>query len=224
MTSTQYFLVRRLHSLLGVIPLGLFLFAHLTTNSMAIFGREAFEHKVSLIHELGPLLPFVEAALIFIPLALHIVIGIYIARTAKANAGNIGYARNWAYTVQRITGWIALAFILYHTIALRFVDVAGGQGQFFPYLNYLFRFDPLWFVWILVYLISGTAVIFHFANGLCTFCMTWGITVGPRSQRVMAVIALLAGLTLLGMLVASIAGFYIGTPSDPLQGYTAPEV
>jgi len=214
MNNLSYFLIRRIHSLTGVIPLGVFLFAHLTTNAMSAFGQEAFAHKVGLIHSLGPLLPFVEAAMIFVPLAIHIVLGIFIAFTGKSNTGDLGYARNWAYTLQRWTGWAALAFILYHTITLRFIDTAGtakfGGGEytagevFFLYLTEQFQ-SPLF---ILIYLLGSAAVIYHFANGLCTFCMTWGITVGPKSQKVMATIAVLVGLGLFGMAGASIAGFH----------------
>ncbi len=215
MNNMQYFLIRRVHSLLGVIPLGAFLFAHLTTNSMSVFGQDAFTHKVALIHSLGPLLPFVEAAFIFIPLALHIVIGVAIALTAKNNATELGYGRNWAYTAQRWTGWAALAFILYHTITLRFLDVAGVGAKatggvqagdvFFQYLAEAFQ-NPLF---ILAYLVGSASVIFHFANGLCTFCMTWGITVGPKSQKWMAYIATAVGIMLMGMMVSSIVGFYL---------------
>ena len=204
MSPIQYFLIRRLHSLLGVIPLGIFLFAHLTTNAMAIFGVEAFDHKVYLIHSLGPLLPFVEAAVIFIPLGLHIVIGVYIALTAKSNTGDLGYARNWAYTWQRLSGWLALAFLAYHTISLRFIGVADGMG-FFAYLAEAFK-NPLFTA---AYFLGGVAVIYHFANGLCTFCMTWGLTVGPTSQKYMAYIATGVGLVLMGMMMASIVGFVI---------------
>lgn len=225
MNNTQYFLIRRLHSLLGVIPLGIFLFGHLTTNSMAIFGQGAFAHKVELIHSLGPLLPFVEAAVIFIPLALHIIIGIYIALTAKSNTGELGYARNWAYSIQRWSGWVALAFILYHVITLRFANVAQGWGDangigaapvadlFFPYLAE--QFKQVWF--IAAYFLGGLAVIYHFANGLCTFCMTWGITVGPKSQKIMAGIAVAVGLGLMGMLCASIAGFYVADVQEAIE-------
>lgn len=205
MTNEQYFLVRRLHSLLGVVPLGVFLFAHMTTNSMAFFSREAFDDKVDLIHSLGPLLPIVEAVVIMIPLALHIVIGIAIAVTAR-NESHLHYPRNWAYKMQRWSGWAALAFIVYHVVALRFLDLAGGKENFYPYMAELFQ-NPLW---IAIYFLGGVAVIYHFANGLCTFCMTWGITVGPRSQRVMAGIATAAGIVLLGMLVSSIVGFHLG--------------
>lgn len=215
MNETQYFLIRRLHSLLGVFPLGIFVVAHMTTNSMSIFGVEAFDDKVALIHSLGPLLPFVEAALIFIPLALHIVIGIYIALTSKSNTSDLGYARNWAYSIQRWSGWAALVFLLYHTITLRFIGMADEAG-FFAYLAEAFR-NPLFTAF---YFLGGVAVIYHFANGLCTFCMTWGLTVGPRSQKWMALIATGVGFVLLSMLVASIVGFIIA--DIPLEMPTFP--
>jgi len=195
---------------------------------MALFGQEAFAHKVELIHSLGPLLPFVEAGFIFIPLAIHIVLGVVIALTGKTNQGDLGYARNWAYTLQRWTGWAALAFIVYHTVELRFLDEAGTAlyaGQivagkvlsagdvFFLHLTEEFQ-SP---VYMLIYLLSGAAIIYHFANGLCTFCMTWGITVGPRSQKVMAVFAFLAAMALLGMVVASIAGLHFRYDPDLIE-------
>jgi succinate dehydrogenase / fumarate reductase, cytochrome b subunit len=39
----------------------------------------------------------------------------------------------------------------------------------------------LWFM-----LIGVVAATFHFSNGLWSFFIHWGITVGPRSQRVSA--------------------------------------
>lgn len=212
MNNLNYFLIRRLHSLLGVIPLGVFLFGHLTTNSMAFFSQEAFDHKVELIHSLGPLLPFVEAGVIFIPLALHIIIGIAIALTAKSNVGELGYTRNYAYFFQRLSGWVALAFIVWHTLTLRFLGHADefksatDATGFYGYLAHHFQ-NPLF---TLAYIVGGASVIYHFANGLCTFCMTWGITVGPKSQLVMARLAAGVGVVLMGMLLSSIAGFYLG--------------
>jgi succinate dehydrogenase / fumarate reductase cytochrome b subunit len=37
----------------------------------------------------------------------------------------------------------------------------------------------LWF-----YIIGVLCTIFHFANGLWSFCVSWGITISPRSQRI----------------------------------------
>ncbi|MCC6546926.1 succinate dehydrogenase [Candidatus Sumerlaeota bacterium] len=209
MTNTRYFYLRRLHSLLGVIPLGVFLLNHLLTNSTAIISAEFFEEKVKLIHLLGPFLPIVEAVLIFVPLSLHVALGIYIASQAKMNTSTIKYARNYAYSFQRITGWIAVVYISYHVIHLRFMHDMH-QEPFSITLAKMFS-EGLWglpgVVWILLYFIGGLSVIFHFANGLCTFCMRWGITVGPKSQRSMAYVAGGLGVMLTLMLISSIVGF-----------------
>lgn len=205
MSNTNYFLLRRLHSLLGVIPLGIFLFGHLTTNSMGILGTDAFEHKVALIHTLGPFLPLVEAAVIFIPLSIHIALGIYIALQAKMELG-LSYKRNWAYNFQRWTGWVAFVYIVYHVLHLRFLHDSGAVPFSFA-LTDMFSGELAW-LYVPLYLIGSLAVIFHFANGLCTFCMTWGITTGQMSQRYLAYAATGVGAILTAMMFASVVGFY----------------
>ena len=209
MNNSNYFLLRRLHSLLGVFPLGVFLFNHLLTNSTAIVSAKFFEEKVALIHALGPLLPLVEAGFIFIPLALHIVLGIYIALTAKTEVGgHLPYGRNWAYAFQRWTGWIALVFIVYHVIHLRFIHKPLMYDiPFSVKLGEMFTQTPVAFIYVPLYILGGLAVIYHFANGLCTFCMSWGITVGPQSQRYMAYAATAVGLLLTLLLLTGVWAF-----------------
>ncbi|MBI1292550.1 hypothetical protein GC173_15130 [bacterium] len=207
MGSTNYFLLRRVHSLLGIFPLGLFLFNHLLTNSTGMVSAEFFEHKVALIHMLGPLLPLVEAVFIFIPLALHIALGVYIALQGKVEVGaTMPYARNWAYALQRWTGWFALVFIVYHVVHLRFLHDMHTT-PFSIELATMFYGGPLSIIWVIAYFIGGLSVVYHFANGICTFCMTWGLTVGPKSQMWMARAALGVGAILTLMLLSSIAGF-----------------
>lgn len=41
-----------------------------------------------------------------------------------------------------------------------------------------------------VYVIGILAACFHFSNGLWSFLISWGITVGPRSQRVSSILCL----------------------------------
>jgi succinate dehydrogenase / fumarate reductase cytochrome b subunit len=41
-----------------------------------------------------------------------------------------------------------------------------------------------------IYVIAIIAACFHFSNGLWSFLISWGITVGPRSQRVSSVLCL----------------------------------
>lgn len=177
-----------------------------------MLGVRAFEEKVALIHSLGPALPVVEAVFIFIPLLLHIGLGIAIAIQGKGNTGTIKYARNYAYTAQRITGWLALVFIAYHVITLRFLHDMN-EAPFSAVLAGQFQ-NPLYMI---AYLLGGASVIFHFANGICTFCMTWGITVGSSSQRSMAKFATAVGVVLMALLLGSIAGFARMDPQEAMR-------
>ena len=123
--SKNEFLLRRLHSLSGVIPVGFFLLEHLFTNSMAFYGPEKFNEHVKWLHDL-PYLAILEFGFIFMPLAFHGIYGIYIARTGRSNAAAYGYMDNWRYTLQRVTGYIAFVFIIAHLAHFRFAWLFGG--------------------------------------------------------------------------------------------------
>jgi len=47
--------------------------------------------------------------------------------------------------------------------------------------------NPFFFI---LYLIGVLSAAFHFANGLWSFMVSWGITVGPRAQRVSSYICM----------------------------------
>ena len=107
------FIWRRLHSLLGVIPVGLFVVQHLIINHFATRGEEAFNNASNFMANL-PFVIFLEFAVIYIPILFHGILGLYIAFTANNNPVRLGYFRNWMFTIQRITGILLLAFIAWH--------------------------------------------------------------------------------------------------------------
>lgn len=80
--SKNEFYLRRIHSLLGIIPIGAFLVVHLLVNHQATQGAEAF-NKASNFMESLPFLIIVEFLFIYIPLLYHGLFGIHIAFTAK---------------------------------------------------------------------------------------------------------------------------------------------
>ena len=51
MAKNREFVNRRLHSLLGVIPVGVFLMQHLVVNNFATKGAEAFNKAAAFIGE-----------------------------------------------------------------------------------------------------------------------------------------------------------------------------
>lgn len=185
MAKNREFGNRRLHSLLGVIPIGLFLIFHLSVNFMATKGAETFNGAVHLI-EYTPVKLLVEWVVIYLPLIFHAVYGIYIAFTAKNNLGKYSYFRNWMFMLQRLSGIITLIFLVWHIWQTR-VQAALGETVDYDMMADIFS-NPFMIVF---YIIGILSAIFHFANGLWSFAVSWGLTVSPKSQRIMTYVTLI---------------------------------
>lgn len=196
---------RKLHSLLGVIPLGAFLLEHMITNYQAFnAGPEGFNSAVQFIQGL-PLVLFLEIFLIWIPLLYHGVYGLYVAYQARNNVTNFGYFRNHMFMWQRITGVITFVYIVWHFYDTRFqVTLGNVEHSDFGALMHELLSNPIYFT---LYVIGAVAASFHFSNGMWNFLVTWGITVGPRAQRVSAYIWGGVFVIMSIMFVMALAGF-----------------
>lgn len=177
------FVNRRLHSLLGVLPLGVFLVQHLIVNHQATVSVERFNWAAGIMGQL-PFVIFLEVFIIYIPILFHGVYGIYIAFTAKNNVGSYSSFRNWMFVLQRFSGIIAFIFIAVHVFQTRVQVFFGAEVNFDMVANIVT--NPFWFAF---WLIGIVATIFHFANGIWSFMVTWGITQSPRSQKIMAYVS-----------------------------------
>ncbi|MCJ8013928.1 succinate dehydrogenase cytochrome b558 subunit [Paenibacillus sp. KQZ6P-2] len=196
---------RKLHSLLGVIPLSLFFIEHVLTNFGAFEGGpDRFNAGVKLLNDL-PLVYLLEWVLIYIPLIYHGIFGLYIAYQAKPNNGHFQYSRNWRYLFQRITGVITFVFIIWHLYETR-IQVALGNvtHEELGSVMHNIMVQPGLFT---LYLIGVVSASFHFANGLWSFLVSWGITVGPRAQRVSSYICMTLFVVMALMLVLSMVAF-----------------
>ena len=78
MKLSNNFLLRKLHQLTGIVPLGIFFAVHMFTNAKAMNGDKVFNDAVKDIHHL-PFLLFIEIFGIFLPLLFHSVYGIFIS-------------------------------------------------------------------------------------------------------------------------------------------------
>lgn len=181
MSSQRSFFNRRLHSLLGVIPVGFFLLEHLYTNYLATKGPQAFIEQVEWLWGIS-FLPVLEIFFIFLPLLYHGVYGLYIAFQAKHNLERFGTFRNWMFVLQRITGVITLVFVTWHVWETR-LQVALKDSTPVE-LTRDFATMMASDVTFVLYIIGVLAAVFHFSNGMWTFLITWGITVGKRAQQV----------------------------------------
>lgn len=128
----QAFWWRRLHSLTG-LGLTLFLSFHLFTNVQAALpvgsdGRY-FIASVNSIHN-TPFLPLVELLLLALPILIHMLWGMYYIHSGAPNAlPSDGthpcleeYARNRAYSWQRLTAWLLVVGLVIHVGHMRFYN------------------------------------------------------------------------------------------------------
>lgn len=227
------FLLRRLHSLTGIVPIGVFLIAHLMTNSSVVWGvvdaRQrlhagedghagvaTFTHEVNFIHSL-PFLIVIEGTL-WASLAFHSLYGLYIASTGRSNVQRYGWWDNWRYSLQRISGYVGIIFILYHVATLRWGWtwlVPGGTRWSAEYAASTMAMAlkggrEITTAGLLVsigYLLGVTLLVFHLANGLWTAAITWGLTISDKAQRRWAWACAALGVGLLAMGWAAVLAF-----------------
>jgi len=175
------FLLRRLHSLSGIVPVGAFLFEHiLISNSSAIGGPAAYARQVRFLASL-PLVPVLELFGIWLPILFHALYGFYIWYRGETNVGEYPWTGNWMYTAQRWTGIIAFAYILWHTWTMRFtgIDLHEYAGASFGKVQ-AELFSPALLAFYVVGLLCAS---WHFAYGIWLFAAKWGLTPGEKAQQ-----------------------------------------
>ncbi|MFC5590311.1 succinate dehydrogenase cytochrome b558 subunit [Sporosarcina soli] len=201
MSRESDFYLRRLHSLLGIIPVGLFLAQHLVINHFATRGAEAFNNASNFMGNL-PFVLFLEWFVIYIPLMFHAFYGVYIAFTAKNNVQRFGTFRNWMFMLQRITGVFLVIFIAWHIYETRIQKALGAE------VDYNMMADIFENPFMIAFYIAGViAATFHLANGLWGFLVTWGITQSPRSQKIVTYVSIAAFVILSVIGVQAILAF-----------------
>ncbi len=195
------FVIRRLHSLSGLVPVGGYMVIHLLVNASVLNSDASFQTNVLNIHKFGALLPVLEWGLIFIPILFHAIVGMVIVAGALPNTHHYPYEANYRYTLQRATGVIAFLFIGMHVFHMHgwfhadvwlknVVDPLGG-GRFKPYnatsTAGLALSEP-WGVFpgiavAALYVVGMLSCVYHLANGLWTMGITWGVWTSPAAQR-----------------------------------------
>ena len=183
----------------------MFVIMHLFTNAQMIWGQEEgpaghshFQHEVDFIHSM-PALLFIEITL-WASIGFHAVLGFYYTFSGKHNVKSYKYKGNYRYLLQRITGILALIFIFLHIATLRWRwDMFGWYTPFWahggmvdgemvgehvpmsiPYTAYALQIS-----WVVVafYFVGVMSVVYHWANGLWTAAISWGITTSEAAMK-----------------------------------------
>ena len=184
------FLFRRLHSLTGIL-FGGYIVVHLLVNATLLQGgdknavppSDVYQLQVDKIHSL-PFLWAIEWTAIILPVIYHSIYGTWVAVNGKPNVGSYSYAKNWLYTLQRVSAIVLILFIAFHVLGM--FGVLNKELKFYPHqatASTARHIQSHWLVAYFIYPLGILAATFHLANGFWTAAIAWGLTISEAAQR-----------------------------------------
>src|ERR1700721_677729 len=206
------FILRKLHSLLGIIPIGAFLLEHLLSSFWALKGPAAYGAQVKFLNSL-PMVRVLEWVFIFLPILYHGLYGIWIWLRGKSNIVYYPWAGNWMYAAQRWTGLIAILYIGQHVSRQRFSGVSLPEHPGAAFAKVQHELANPWM--LAVYVIAMIATTWHFSYGIWLFAAKWGITPGDRARKRFGYVCGIFGTALCIMGLASIYAIVWMYPNAP---------
>lgn len=188
--SIPYVVFKRVHSITGTVFIGGFLIFHYINNSLAKDPKK-LNKFTKKIHKF-PLLPLIEIFGIYLPLTIHIIIGLILLKTSKINY-NLQYETNYRFILQRITAYIILFTLLFHLKTVRFneylpkfirdaLNIPAKRDFTFEKVNIWFK-PPLRPIGLIIYKLFTLSVAYHLSNGLWTASITWGLAKTYEKQK-----------------------------------------
>jgi succinate dehydrogenase / fumarate reductase cytochrome b subunit len=202
-TVAGRFLAGRLGSLFAILPLGVWTLHHLWNNLAAFDSGRAWQEAVT--GHPSEASRIITAVVVLVPLLWHTVWGM--ARIGRSRPKvNEGFFSNLRYLVQRLSAVGLLFFLGAHLwlawIQPRFVE--GHAETFADLSREMAHHAPT----LVVYILGVLGIAYHLANGIWSFCMGWGITVGKTALDWMERVALALFVIFLALGWAAVYGLY----------------
>ncbi len=179
------YILRKLHSLSGIVPIGAFLAEHFWSNSAALVSVARYNETSRELQTI-PFRSIVEALGIWLPILYHGVYGVYIWWKGKSNVSDYPWVSNWLYTFQRYTGLIAFAFIGWHLYTERWLT--HGKSTYADVAKDLQ--NPLYLAFFVVGIVASS---FHLGVGIWNFVCKWGLAATEQAQRAAGRLGVLIG-------------------------------
>ena len=177
------------------MPVGLFLVYHLYLQLYLHYGAEIYNNEVNSFYD-SPLATWALVIVVYIPLLFHYLLGVHLVFENKVQT-SYTYFSYLLYWLQRISGIGVLLFIIAHVWNAKLGPwIAGTWGTHFEHLSSGFADPETGMLTKTVYLLGVLGAVIHFANGINTFCMTWGIALTPNSQKMVRSFSILVFIIL----------------------------
>jgi succinate dehydrogenase / fumarate reductase cytochrome b subunit len=202
-TVAGKFIAGKLGSLFAILPLGVWTVHHVWNNLAAYDGARAWQEAVT--GHPSDASQIITAVVVLLPLLWHTVWGAMRITRSKPKV-NQGLFSNVRYLFQRLSAVGLLLFLGAHLWLAwaqpRFVE--GHAEPFREIAHEMHHHMPT----LIVYVLGILGIAYHLANGLWSFAMGWGITVGKTALDWMERISLALFVVLLALGWAAVYGLY----------------
>jgi succinate dehydrogenase/fumarate reductase cytochrome b subunit (b558 family) len=206
--------LRRLHSLTGILPLGVFLVLHLWTNAHALQGQRAFEDAYAARAAIPNLL-VLEVCAVWLPLLFHAALGLKLSARARPNLKAYPTSGQWGYVAQRASGVLLLLFLGLHVVEVRLPELLGTRTpeDYHALLSAQLSstVGPGVPLRALVYLAGLAAACYHLSYGVYGFAFSWGLVGTRRAAHRVSIVAGVLGLALFLLGASTIIFFATGS-------------
>ena len=180
--------------LVAITGLGFFGFlcVHLAGNLTLYKGGTAFNAYAQKLHSLGPILIVFELGLLAFAI-IHVATGIILfvqnfkARSVPYKIDRSAGGRTLSSSLMPYTGFILLAFVIFHLINFSFVD--KSHQTIFEIVSAAFA-SP---IYIIVYAFAMIVLALHIRHGFWSAFQTVGAN-HPRYMPVIMVLSIVVGL------------------------------
>lgn len=197
------FLLKRLFSLLGIVPIGVYVFVHLYNNAISTQGANAYNDYLQNSKN-DPYYTFLILVFIYLPIIFHGIYGVVMTWRGKINSPGYSWFRNIKYILQRISGLGLILFIPAHVYKTKIAPVLHNARLDYQYLSEGMHEV----ITVTVYILGILGIAFHLANGIWNAGITWGLTIGPKSQRLSEIISIAVFVIIMVMGFNAMRGFF----------------
>jgi succinate dehydrogenase / fumarate reductase cytochrome b subunit len=181
----ESFLLDKHQSLTGILPVGFYMLQHLVLNSFSLAGPETYNSVSAFFYSIPEhLLWAIEVLVVWIPLAFHMVYGMFIVSRAENNYLSTRYkwSQNRMFWMQRASGLFLVVFLIFHFSTTTLQAKLHGNTEMVSYAGMRAQFVGFGYMLFVFYLLGVLAASYHLCYGIWSFCIRWGITESEEAQ------------------------------------------
>lgn len=213
----ENYVLHKIHSLTGIVPVGYYVVQHLALNSFSLAGPAYFNAVIEFFDGMPwYVLLTLELFAIWIPLLFHAVYGLFIVDRAEPNYFTRRYkwSQNRMYTFQRWSGIFLFFFLVIHFATTTGFKYYTGHSEVIKFAAWHDKLLEYYGIWLIFYIVGVLVASYHLCYGLWNFCIRWGITISDKAQTRIQKVSFVSFilLTLLGW--AALFGFLIPHGSE----------